>query len=151
MTKLPIPPEVIAETLSDFCICYFKHNKHDSQAQPHYYVSVPISDDTCILICIITSQIENKLWFYRHTKEKAIDSLVKVTPDNMKFLSKESVVECNNAELIIKKHFGKYVHPKVPLKIITREVPEEIKAKIIKAIKDSPIVKPYIKKLLDTS
>ncbi len=148
MSKLPIPPQVIAETLDGVCVCYFKHSEHDQDAPPHYYVSVPINDDTCILLCIITSQIEKKLWFYRRTNEKAIDSLVKVTSDDLEFLTKESVVECNMAELIVKKHFDKRVNPKGPLDVITRELPDDVQARIIKGIKDSPIVKKHIKNML---
>ncbi|MEE8329193.1 MAG: hypothetical protein V3R54_04605 [Thermodesulfovibrionia bacterium] len=36
----------------------------------------------------------------------------------------------------------------LPAKAVIRKVPSDIKKKIVKAIKDSPIVKPFIKKLI---
>jgi hypothetical protein len=40
------------------------------------------------------------------------------------------------------------VDPDHKFKVVARDVPDEVKEKIIKAIKASPIVKPFIKKMV---
>ena len=63
-------------------------------------------------------------------------------------LKKESIVECNQPLPIRKIDFGKIVDPDYPFKLITRKIPADVKKRIVTAINDSPIVKPYIKKLV---
>lgn len=145
---MDFPPDYIARTLSGFCVCYFKNTTHDPEAPPHYHITVPISDDSSLLLCIITSQIENKAWFYHGTNEKAISSLVRVDKRSLSFLKKESLIECNLPILIHKNQINKIVDPDHKFKIISRDIPEDIKEKIVQAIKASPIVKPFIKQLI---
>ncbi len=66
----------------------------------------------------------------------------------MSFLSKESVINCNSAELLSKTTFQKRISPKHGIQVIERNVPASLKKQIIKAIQDSPVVKRYIKKLV---
>lgn len=145
------PPDYIAKTLSGFCICYFKNTKHDTEAPPHYHITIPINDDTGLLLCIITSQIENRVRYYRKTNKAAIQSLVSVNKGDLSFLKKESVIECNHPILIRKNEFSRIVDPDHKFKVISRNIPSNIKKEIIKAIKSSPIVKPFTKKLIKSS
>ena len=145
---MDIPPEYIAKTLTGFCVCYFKNTTHDPDAPPHHHITVPISDDSSLLLCIITSQVENKAWYYHKTNQAAGSSLVIVNRDELSFLKKMSVIDCNQPKLIHKSHFGKIVDPDHKFTIVTRNIPKEVKEKIVQAIKDSPIVKPFIKKLI---
>lgn len=145
---MDFPPDYIARTLSGFCVCYFKNTKHDPEAPPHYHITIPINDDASLLLCIFTSQIENKAWYYRRTNEEAMSCLIRADKSNLPFLKKECIIECNYPILIRKNEFSKIVDPNYKLKVITRDIPSDIKKKIIKAIKDSPIVKPFIKKLI---
>jgi hypothetical protein len=66
----------------------------------------------------------------------------------MPFLKKESVIDCNQPILIHKNKFSKIVDPEHKFEVVTRNIPKRIKEKIVKAIKASPIVKPFIKKLI---
>jgi hypothetical protein len=143
-----LPPNYIAKTLTGFCVCHFKNTKHAPDALPHYHMTVPISDDSSLLLCVITSQVENKLWYYRKTSEKALSCLVRVDKSNLSFLKRESIIECNQPLLIRKNEFDKIVDSNYKLKVVLRDIPSDIKEKIVKAIKDSPIVKPFIKKLI---
>ncbi len=145
---MDFPPDFIAKTLSGFCVCYFKNITHDLEAPPHYHITVPISDDSSLLLCIITSQIENKAWYYHKTNEEAVSCLVRVDKHDLPFLKKESIIECNHPILIHKNKFNKIVDPDHKFKVVKRDLPANIKKKIVKAIKDSPIVKPFIKKLI---
>ncbi len=145
---MDIPPDFVAKTLAGFCVCYFKNTTHDPDAPPHYHITVPISDDSSLLLCIITSQIENKAWYYHKTKEAAASSLVLVDKSDLPFLKKASVIDCNQPMLIYKNKFGKIIDPDNKFEVVSRNIPEEIKEKIVQAIKVSPVVKPFIKKLL---
>lgn len=145
---MEFPPDFVAKTLAGFCVCYFKNTTHDPEAPPHYHITVPISDDSSLLLCIITSQIENKVWYYHKTKEAAESSLVLVDKGDLPFLKKASVIDCNQPQLIYKNMFGKLIDPDHKFDVVSRSVPHEIKEKIVKAIKASPIVKPFIKKLI---
>lgn len=147
---MDLPIDFIIKTFTDFCVCYFKDIRHDSSAPPHYYITVPVSDDSFILFCIITSQVENKLWYYKKKNEKALESLVRIDPNHLPFLTKISVIDCNMAELISRDEIVDIIDSKLdpPIKVITRNIPDELKDKIISAIKNSPIVKPIIKKMI---
>ena len=145
---MDVPLSLVAKSLKGFCVCYFKNLSYDEKAPPHYFVTVPINDELSLLVCVITSQIENKLWFYHKTNEKAIQSLVRVDKNSLPFLKKESVIECNLPLLISRHEFTKIVDPKYKFKVVARDIPSEIKKNIIKAINNSPIVKPFIKKML---
>lgn len=62
------PPNYIAKTLSGFSICFFKNSTHDPEAPPHYHITVPITDESYLLLCVMTSQVENIAWYY-HKKQ----------------------------------------------------------------------------------
>jgi hypothetical protein len=141
-----LPYSLIAKSLTDFCLCYFAEKNHP---KPHYYLSVPINDNSSILLCIVTSQIENKLWYYRKTRrEEAIQCLVPVDETTLPTLSRKSVVECNVPRYVLREDFGKIIDSKHGFKSVTREIPDDLKTQVIDAIKKSPLVKPYLKKLL---
>ena len=145
---MDIPPDFVAKTLAGFCVCYFKNTTHDPEAPPHYHITVPVSDDSSLLLCIITSQIENKAWYYHKTKEAAESSLVLVDKGDLHFLKKASVIDCNQPILIHKNKFYKIIDPDHKFEVVSRNISTEVKKKIVKAIKDSPIVKPFIKKMI---
>ncbi len=143
-----IPPELIAKSLSGFCVCYFKNAEHAPEAPPHYHISVPITDDSSLLLTVITSQIENRERFYRRTNKSALSCLIKVTNKELLFLKKDSIIECNQPQLIRKIDFDKTIDPDHQFAVISRDISDNIKEKIVKAIKASPIVKPFIKKMV---
>ncbi len=145
---MDFPPEYIAKTLSGFCICRFKNTTHDPEAPPHYHVTVPISDDSSLLLCFITSQIKNKAWYYHKTKETAESCLVLVDKGDLSFLKKASLIDCNQPQLIQRNQLGKLIDPDHKFEVVSRNIPKEIKEKIVNAIKASPLVKPFIKKMI---
>lgn len=145
---MDIPIDLISKSLTGYCVCRFKNINFAPEAPPHYYVVIPIKDDSNLLLCIITSQIENKVWYYHKKNDKAISCLVRIDTNTFPFLEKESVIECNQPFLIPKNELIKVVDQKHKFSVVTRNIPAEIKKKIVKAINDSPLVKPYIKKML---
>ena len=148
---MEIPPEVIANSLSGFCICYFKNATHDHEAPPHYYVTAPISDHSSLLLCIVTSQVENKAWYYKKTDENALASLVAVNKSTLSFLKKESFIDCNQPVHVHKSKFSKIIDPDHNFKVVSRDIPDDLKKRIVDAVKASPIVKPFIKKMVQWS
>lgn len=126
-----------------FVISRTKNTNPDSP--PHYHITVPINDDSSLLLTVITSQTEARQNFCRRTRKEALSSLVTVSKKDLKFLKKTSIVECNQPQLVRKIDFNKIVDPDNDF---ARDIPEELKVGIIKAIKDSPIVKPFIKKMV---
>ncbi len=148
---MEIPPEVIANSLSGFCICYFKNATHDPEAPPHYHVTIPISDDSSLLLCIVTSQVENKAWYYKKTNANALASLVTANKSSLSFLKKESIIDCNQPLHVHKSKFDKIVDPDHNFKVVSRNIPDDLKKRIVDAVKASPIVKPFIKKMVKWS
>ncbi len=146
---MDFPPDIIAQNLTEFCICFFKNLEYSPDSPPHYYITVPINDDSSLLLCIITSQIENRVRYYHNRgSDAAISSLVKVNKGDLLFLKKESIIDCNAPVLILKKEFHKIVDPDYNCKLITRDISLQVRKKVVEAIKNSPIVKPFIKKLI---
>jgi hypothetical protein len=75
---MDLPPEVLLNSINDFCILYFKDVNHAKEAPPHFYVAFPINDGLNLIICIITSQIGSKRKYYKRTNPKAIKSLIPI-------------------------------------------------------------------------
>jgi len=144
------PPEVTVNFLSDFCICYFKDTHFKQKSPPHYYINIPISDNAFLLLCIFTSQVENKRKYYSLFNEATLNSLVYLHEGDLPFLRKETVVDCNNPYLIRKIQVKEFVDEKQGLKIemSSEKIPPILKNQVIDAIKRSPVVKPFIKKLI---
>jgi hypothetical protein len=143
-----VPLSLVIKNLTGFCVCHFKNINHAPESPPHYYVTIPIEDDLNLLLCVITSQIENRVWYYRRINEKAISCLVRLDKDSFSFIEKESIIDCNRPFLIPKNELSKIVDPNHKFKVVVKNIPSNIKTAIIKAINNSPIVKPFIKKLL---
>ena len=85
--------------------------------------------------------------------EKALDSLVPLSPSDFNAIKKACVVNCNNTELISTKDLVRRVsgskNPDIfSCRHFNSEFTLDLKTNIIKAIDDSPIVKPVIKQEL---
>ena len=147
---MELPVNLQIDSIDSFCVCHFKHKKHSPSSLSHFYIVIPIKPSSDFIICIITSQLEKKRDFYNRTNQKALKSLVSVNKSIFGFLSKESFIDCNRAELIPKSKFSKIIDDKYSFTIKERKISESIKVEIVKAIKNSPLVIPYIKKLIDS-
>jgi hypothetical protein len=145
---MDIPPGVLLNSIKDFCILYFKDAKHAKEAPSHFYVTFPIKDDLSLIICIITSQIESSERHYKRTNPKAVKSLVPIDRNIFSFLNKKSIIDCNQAELLSKEELKKRIDPGGPCEIKEKKVPSYLKKDIGSAIIQSPLIAPYIKKLI---
>ncbi len=88
--------------------------------------------------------------YYGRVNKKAAECLVKVDNTALSFLSKPSVIDCNQAELIRRADLMKRVDGEYDFKIEVRdaEIPEMLKTQVRTAIKNSPLISNYIKKLI---
>lgn len=146
--ELPINLQI--DNIDSFCVCHFKHKRHSLSSPPHFYIIIPVNPTSDFIACIITSQIEKKKNFYNRANQKATKSLVSINKNTFSFLSKECLIDCNQAELIPKSNFLKIVDDKYGFTIKERNLSENLKLEIVEAIKNSPIVTPHIKKLIDS-
>jgi hypothetical protein len=147
---MDLPPEVLLNSIRDFCVIYFKDKQHSKDAPPHFYVTFPIKDDLTPIICIITSQVKTQREYYRRVNPKAGKCLIPVSNDIFSFLDrdKKSVIDCNKAELLSKEELRKRIAPSVPLKIKEKIIPSYLKRDICGAIIQSPLIAPFIKKII---
>jgi hypothetical protein len=146
--KIPIPPAIQISTIATPCVCHFKDKLHRPEGPPHFYVIIPVNTSTDLVLTMITSQVASTTAYYSNNPE-AYASLVAVGKSDLSFLSVDpSLINCNNVELVPKAELPKKFDPAHGFEIKLPTVPEELKKRIVAAIRNSPIVKPIIKKLL---
>lgn len=145
-----LPPEVLLNSIKDFCVIYFKDKQHSKDAPPHFYVTFPIKDELTLIICIITSQVKTQREYYRRVNPKAENCLIQVTNDIFSFLDrgKKSVIDCNKAELLSKEELRKRIASDVSLEIKERTIPSYLKREVCSAITRSPLIAPFIRKII---
>lgn len=138
------------QKLTGCSILYFKDSSHDEDVPPHYHLVIAPSDPADFVICLMTSKVEKRKEYYGRVNKKAVQSLVKVDSATLSFLKKPSVIDCNRAELIRRRDLIKRVDHDHTFKIECRdaEIPGALKDQVIAAIKNSPLINNYIKKLI---
>lgn len=146
---MDLPLDVIADSIEKPCVCRFRNVNHRESELPHYHIAIPSKEKDFLVLCHITKQVENRVRYYERTgKTEAIKCLVKVDSSDFDFLTAESVIECNQAEIRLKKEFATIVHPSHGCQVITRNISSEIEKKIRDSILHSPLVKLFIKKVI---
>lgn len=151
--KIKFPPNIIITSLSGFCVCYFKDAAHDPSAPSHYHISIPLKENDYLLFVLITSRLDGKIDYYSRTNQKALNSIILIDPYKyFPFICKDStVIDCNQPIFGRKQEFfenDKIINWKNNFEIKSRDIPQDLKKRIVSALKDSPIVKPYIKNLI---
>jgi len=116
-----IPSNIKIDVIKFPCICHFKDVDFPENAPPH---------------------------FYRTRNPRAASSLVKIDPTIFPFLSKDSVIDCNQTQLLSKNDLKKKVHRKYDFNIKSSDIPSALLSEIKNAIRNSPLVRDSIKKLL---
>jgi len=137
--------------IGEWRVVSFKNKQYDLSAPSHYHISLPVSDNTFVMLCIITSKIENRVLYYKNINEKAIDSLVAVSPQNIDILRKDSLIDCNRPIYGNKKEvWKKYIIENSFKNIANVYISDNLKSSIIGAVLESPLVKYSIKNMLKT-
>jgi len=152
---MDIPSRVVINTLahpdSGFTICHFKDKKHAPAAPAHFHVVISLGDNLSIVVCIITSQMQQRADHYSGIGlEACLESMIPLDPSIFRFLSRGCVIDCNRAEcLSLGELLGRVdeSHPAgFTKKAEDGEFDGDLKERIINGIKNSPLVKDYIKK-----
>ena len=150
---MKFPPNINIESLSEFCICYYKDTAHGPDAPLHYHISIPLKDDNYLLFVLLTSQLDKKIEYYNKVNKKALNSIVSldIYINHFPFLYKDiTVIDCNQPIFDFKNEFiaNKIIDWDNNFKIEQRNIPFDLKKAIVSALKASPIVKPFIKNLI---
>ena len=137
--------EAFITALNSCSIIRFKDKRLHNSVSRHYYVAIPVDKDTSLLLCIITSKVENRMDYAK--RMKSIDGLVKVSKKDIPCLDMESVIDCNQTTLV-SKDSGKLFW----LEISTFEskglLSPEVKNKVFTAIRKSTVIPEAIKQML---
>lgn len=150
---MQLPDALLREQIQKLTGCsilYFKDITHEEGVPPHYHFIIAPADPADFVICLITSKVEKRESYYGRVNKKAAECLVKIDDSTLSFLSKSSVIDCNQAELIRRADLMKRVDHDYDFKIEVRdaEIPEMLKTQVRAAIKNSPLISNYIKKLI---
>lgn len=147
---MQIPPKLILNSITDFCVLFFKDKTHLDDAPPHFYLTFPINKNSSLIICIFTSKTRKRRDYYNAVNKKAVDCLITVNNDIFEFLNKEdSVIDCNKAELLSKEELINRINIKgYDCDIKTRKVPGFIKKDVKTAIIRSPLTEKRLKKII---
>jgi len=124
---------------------YFKNIDFDQVAPAHYHIAIPISSDEFVMLTLITSQLRKQIDFANQQSIKYQESLVIVNPEDLSILSKQSVINCNNILVYTREELDTKIHS---IEFKDCDIPEELINRLIKAIRNSPVVKERYKKLL---
>jgi hypothetical protein len=143
---IDIPPDVILRSINDWCVIHFKDNYHRLEAPSHWYFTIPINPGSLFTLCIITSQVQRRLHYYERIDPKAAQSLVRLEANSFPFITKESLIDCNKAELLSIEELTKRIDHKIGLNLETQVIDTKLREKILKAILNSPLIPPAIKK-----
>jgi hypothetical protein len=134
------------EQITDFCIVHFQDKKLQNP-DVHWYVFIPTGSSHFLIIMITSKGTKRKEYYRRTSKPKATGSLVKISNDEFSFLRKDSVVECNQTEYLSIQEIVHRVEEVKGFRIEEEPVPAYLKREIVSAINNSPIAKPFMKKL----
>lgn len=145
---MDLPKSIVALSITCCCICHFKDTSHTENAPPHFYVVLPISVKAALICTIITSQISKKEEYYNRTKPKNKDCLIKVDKSSIPCLKRTSVIDCNQAQFIYIHELESRVDDKYGFKVEMRKIPTTLEKNIKAAIKNSTVVRKYIKRLI---
>ena len=77
-------------------------------------------------------------------------SLVYLYEEDLFFLRKESVIDCNEIRHIRKSDLVQYIDPKKEryVRAEQEKISKKLRMKLCEAVMNSPVVKPYIKELV---
>jgi hypothetical protein len=149
--------DIILGTTDEWFICLFKNSKHAKDSPPHFHIIIPIKEEnnnTCkteksFIVCYITSQIEKRENYYKNIfKNDGIKALVKISQKDFNFLTKDSIVECNKADIYNIIELIDIIENPKDFIIKPAIISEDLKNQIINAINISPDVRNYVKKIL---
>lgn len=147
----------LCNTPADFNLVHFRDSVHGGNAPAHYWVTVSAGDGKCMLLSMVTSQIQNlDRWYASVRPEEAealLNSLVPLSKSDLGAINKDCVVNCNDTVLLSKQELIKRIdtayvsRSRSCFDIIHKDedFAFDLKDRIIKAIIGSPDIRPEVK------
>ena len=127
-------------------VFYFENREHDEyDRKPHYHIAIKTNNNSYIVLVMFTSQIE-KREAHRSSNPDTLSSLVYADEKDFDFLTKKSVIDCNDPMYKTREELMAITENLQP---IEADISEKFKNEIIEAIKSSPVVRRNIKRSLD--
>ena len=137
--------EAFLSALKTPSVIRFKDSRLEKIVPKHFYIAIPISKETSLVLCMITSKVDKRFEYAR--RMRSVDGLVRVSKQDISCLSVDSVVDCNQASLVSNKSgIRTWMNPGT-LEIIG-ELTADMRGKVFAAIRKSPVVADAVKKLL---
>ena len=124
----------------------FKNSEHSNKSPEHYHISIPISDTNSLLLVLTTSQVSKKKQHYR-LREQLLNGLIEFDIGDLEFITKKCLIDCNNPLFQTKEEL-KHIILNEEIKFIDEVISPELIQQIKHKIKNSPLVKPNIQKLI---
>lgn len=151
MIKIPfkIQLKFKLREINGFCVAWFQDNTLQNPG-PHWYILIRIQNTENFLVIIITSQLENRIKYYKNTgKPIAANCLIRIGNNEFTFLrtDKNSVIDCNATECLSIIEIVHRIDEEQGFKAEKEKVPTYLKRKIVSAINKSPLQSKMIKNL----
>ena len=158
-------PRQVLDRLADpnagFNICKFKDKTLPPRVVPHYHVIISLGNNQAIVICIITSELENRKNYYERIAAKTgnatlLDSLIALDKTKLKCFTLNSIVDCHQAECLTLDELHSRIDYTHPIRFqlepdgANRFFDEEQKESIVKGILNSSIVRDIVKQEIRT-
>lgn len=155
MIKIPFKIQLKFELseIQGYRVAWFQDNTLQNPG-PHWYVLIRIKNTDDFLVTIITSQIENRLNYYKNTNQsKAARCLVKISNNELSFLHKEknSAINCNETKLLSVTELVHLIDEEQGFNAEKEKVPTYLKKEIVSAINQSPLQPKKIRNLAKES
>lgn len=145
---MKIPSSLYIDSIVEPCICHYKDKTFAPDSPPHFNLLIPVENNVSLVICIFTSQVEKRLSFHKDPKTR--ECLHKVNKNIFKFLSKDTIIDCNSVQHLNKDELIGRIEENTFTKI-ANPLPKEFLSEVIRKILQSPVVKLEIKGLLRES
>jgi len=124
----------------------FKNSEYSDKSHEHYHISIPISDENSLLLVLTTSQVSKKKQHYR-LREQLLRGLIEFDIGDLNFITKKCLIDCNNPLFKTKEEL-KTIIENEEIKFIDEYIAPKLIQDIKDKIKNSPLVKPNIKKVI---
>jgi len=140
-----------------FNLVHFRDVTHINTAKAHFWVSISLCDGEHILLSMVTTGMSRLERLYREDEdsgERALDSLVPLSNEDLSVISEGCVINCNETRCLSSQELIAIIDTEYHSPITGREFDRvhldnefspELKEKIIQAIVNSPYVKPDVK------
>lgn len=153
---MDLPPSALVRTLSsrEVYVLRFQHAAHKDNPKPHYWIFLPVRDDGYLCFCMFTTQFQGRHQFYNRPPhgEAAVEALHYVPPGTVHFLRSPNgcLVDCNAPQLVTRPQLASCISPEKPLEVVASaaDLPRGFAKELTAKIRRSPVVKPYVKRLL---